>query len=341
MESQVEKRNSSNNSKDEIAPPSALTYLDPLYWNERFAKEQHYEWFKDYSHFRHLILEHIQPHSSVLELGCGNSQLSDEMHKDGIKDITCTDLSPVAVHNLQTRVSDKGFTEIKAMVADMLDLPFSDETFDVVIEKGTMDVLFVDSGDPWNPQAETVKKVMAMLQGVHRVLKPDGIFISISFGQPHFRRPIFEAREFTWSMKWDTFGDGFHYFFYTLKKCLLKATNGFSAENMLGSGGFGVVYKGSLGQDNTLIAIKIFKLENRGASQSFMAECGVLRNIRHRNLIKVITACSSVDYQGRDFKALVYEYMVNGSLDDWLHPKAIKGHDGTNNPTKIRFQPKT
>ncbi|XP_074320912.1 uncharacterized protein LOC141657539 isoform X4 [Silene latifolia] len=218
MESQVEKRNSSNNSKDEIAPPSALTYLDPLYWNERFAKEQHYEWFKDYSHFRHLILEHIQPHSSVLELGCGNSQLSDEMHKDGIKDITCTDLSPVAVHNLQTRVSDKGFTEIKAMVADMLDLPFSDETFDVVIEKGTMDVLFVDSGDPWNPQAETVKKVMAMLQGVHRVLKPDGIFISISFGQPHFRRPIFEAREFTWSMKWDTFGDGFHYFFYTLKK---------------------------------------------------------------------------------------------------------------------------
>ncbi|XP_074320910.1 putative LRR receptor-like serine/threonine-protein kinase At3g47570 isoform X2 [Silene latifolia] len=124
-------------------------------------------------------------------------------------------------------------------------------------------------------------------------------------------------------------------------QCLLKATNGFSAENMLGSGGFGVVYKGSLGQDNTLIAIKIFKLENRGASQSFMAECGVLRNIRHRNLIKVITACSSVDYQGRDFKALVYEYMVNGSLDDWLHPKAIKGHDGTNNPTKIRFQPKT
>ncbi|KAH9614014.1 hypothetical protein KSS87_022803 [Heliosperma pusillum] len=223
MESEVEKRfnnnnNNNNNDKDEVAPPSALTYLDPLYWNERFDKEQHYEWFKDYSHFRHLILEHIKPHSSVLELGCGNSQLSEEMHKDGITNITCTDLSPVAVHNLHTRLSSKGFKEIKAMVADMLDLPFKDETFDVVIEKGTMDVLFVDSGDPWNPQAETVRKVMTMLQGVHRVLKPDGIFISISFGQPHFRRPIFEAPEFTWSMKWDTFGDGFHYFFYTLKK---------------------------------------------------------------------------------------------------------------------------
>lgn len=45
------------------------------------------------------------------------------------------------------------------------------------------DVLFVDSGDPWNPQPATVSKVMAMLEGVHKVLKPDGIFISITFGQ--------------------------------------------------------------------------------------------------------------------------------------------------------------
>ena len=45
------------------------------------------------------------------------------------------------------------------------------------------DVLFVDSGDPWNPEPVTVSKVMAMLEGVHRVLKPNGIFISITFGQ--------------------------------------------------------------------------------------------------------------------------------------------------------------
>lgn len=44
------------------------------------------------------------------------------------------------------------------------------------------------------------------------------------------------------------------------------------------------------------------------------------RNIRHRNLVKVLTVCSGVDYQGNDFKALVYEFMVNGSLEDWLHP---------------------
>ncbi|PKU68085.1 hypothetical protein MA16_Dca024373 [Dendrobium catenatum] len=81
-----------------------------------------------------------------------------------------------------------------------------------------MDVLYVDSGDPWNPRLETVSKVMKVLQGVHKVLKPDGVFISISFGQPHFRRELFEAPCFTWSVEWKTFGEEFHYFFYTLKK---------------------------------------------------------------------------------------------------------------------------
>lgn len=154
----------------------------------------------------------------MLELGCGNSQLCEEMYRDGITEVTCTDLSAVAVEKMQKRLEAKGYKEIKVLEADMLDLPFNDECFDVVIEKGTMDVLFVNSGDPWNPRPETVAQVKAMLEGVHRVLKLDGIFISISFGQPHFRRPLFDAPNFTWSVEWSTFGDGFHYFFYVLRK---------------------------------------------------------------------------------------------------------------------------
>ena len=42
--------------------------------------------------------------------------------------------------------------------------------------------------------------------------------------------------------------------------------------------------------------------------------------IRHRNLVKVLTSCSGIDYQGNYFKALVYEFMANGNLDEWLHP---------------------
>ncbi|XP_050111671.1 probable LRR receptor-like serine/threonine-protein kinase At3g47570 [Malus sylvestris] len=49
-------------------------------------------------------------------------------------------------------------------------------------------------------------------------------------------------------------------------------------------------------------------------------ECEALRNFKHRNLVRIITACSSVDSLGNDFKALVYEYMEKGSLEKWLHP---------------------
>ncbi|PON62109.1 Serine/threonine protein kinase [Parasponia andersonii] len=105
---------------------------------------------------------------------------------------------------------------------------------------------------------------------------------------------------------------------------LLKATNGFSPNNMIGEGGFGSVYKGILEPHKKLIAVKVFSLENREASKSFMAECEILRNVRHRNLVKIITACSGVDYQGNDFKALAYEFMPNGSLEDWLHSDPTK-----------------
>ena len=68
-----------------------------------------------------------------------------------------------------------------------------------------------------------------------------------------------------------------------------------------------------------LVAIKVLNLQQKGASKSFMAECNVLRNIRHRNLVKILTCCSSMDYSGNQFKALVFEFMTNGSLDFWLH----------------------
>ncbi|XP_075637276.1 LRR receptor-like serine/threonine-protein kinase EFR isoform X1 [Castanea sativa] len=102
---------------------------------------------------------------------------------------------------------------------------------------------------------------------------------------------------------------------------LLKSTNGFSENNLIGSGSFGSVYKGVLSRNGAIVAIKVLNLQKQGASESFINECNALRSIRHRNLLKIISACSSSNYEGNEFKSLIFEFMCNGSLDQWLHPK--------------------
>ncbi|CAN1321042.1 Probable LRR receptor-like serine/threonine-protein kinase At3g47570, partial [Linum perenne] len=103
---------------------------------------------------------------------------------------------------------------------------------------------------------------------------------------------------------------------------LYKATDGFASTNLIGQGSFGSVYKGVLDDKGVSIniAVKVLNLQRSGASKSFHAECEALKNIRHKNLVKIVTVCSGVDRQGNDFKAIIYELMANGSLDDWLHP---------------------
>ncbi|XP_024169159.1 putative receptor-like protein kinase At3g47110 isoform X2 [Rosa chinensis] len=108
---------------------------------------------------------------------------------------------------------------------------------------------------------------------------------------------------------------------------LLKATDGFSSANLIGVGGFGSVFKGVL-DDDRVVAVKVLNMSHWGASRSFIAECEALRNIRHRNLVKIVTACSR-----NDFKALVYNFMENGSLEDWLHPSS--GIEEVTDPPKV------
>uniref|UniRef100_A0A0D9XQ36 non-specific serine/threonine protein kinase n=1 Tax=Leersia perrieri TaxID=77586 RepID=A0A0D9XQ36_9ORYZ len=86
-----------------------------------------------------------------------------------------------------------------------------------------------------------------------------------------------------------------------------------------GKGRYSSVYQGQLFQDINLVAIKVFTLETRGANKSFIVECNALRNVRHRNIVPILTACSSTDSSGNDFKALVYEFMPRGDLHKLLY----------------------
>ncbi|XP_020591158.1 putative leucine-rich repeat receptor-like serine/threonine-protein kinase At2g24130 isoform X2 [Phalaenopsis equestris] len=96
---------------------------------------------------------------------------------------------------------------------------------------------------------------------------------------------------------------------------LFEATRGFREERLIGSGSFGRVYKGIMG-DGTVVAVKVLQLQSSNSTRSFNRECQVLKRIRHRNLIRIITACSLAN-----FKALVLPFMTNGSLENHLYPQ--------------------
>lgn len=94
---------------------------------------------------------------------------------------------------------------------------------------------------------------------------------------------------------------------------LCNATQGFSAERLLGEGGYGQVFKGTLGSSE--VAVK--RMIHDGARE-FLAEVSVISQIRHRNLVQLFGWCR----EDQHF-LLVYEYMPNGSLEKWLFDSAV------------------
>ncbi|KAK4486943.1 hypothetical protein RD792_006258 [Penstemon davidsonii] len=94
---------------------------------------------------------------------------------------------------------------------------------------------------------------------------------------------------------------------------ILRATDNLDIANLVGKGSIGSVYKGTFSNE-MIYAIKVLDLDVQGAIKSFETECQIMRSIRHRNLVKVITSCSNLD-----FKALVLEYMPNGNLEKWFY----------------------
>ncbi|XP_057740701.1 L-type lectin-domain containing receptor kinase S.4-like [Arachis stenosperma] len=106
---------------------------------------------------------------------------------------------------------------------------------------------------------------------------------------------------------------------YSYKE-LKKATKGFKDKGLLGQGGFGRVYKGTLPNSKNQVAVKRVSHESKQGLREFVSEIASIGRLRHRNLVQLLGWC-----RRRGDLLLVYDFMENGSLDKYLfdEPKTI------------------
>ncbi|GMI92173.1 P2-type purinergic receptor 2, L-type lectin receptor kinase I.5 [Hibiscus trionum] len=96
-------------------------------------------------------------------------------------------------------------------------------------------------------------------------------------------------------------------------KTLYIATKGFKDKQLLGSGGFGKVYKGTLSYSNEQIAVKKVSHESNQGMKEFVSEIVSMGRLRHKNLVRLLGYC-----RRKKELLLVYDHMENGSLDKFL-----------------------
>ncbi len=93
------------------------------------------------------------------------------------------------------------YPHLRFKTMDMTAMTYKSLSFDVVFEKATLDSLVVDCKSPWDLKDPSYVELLKALKEVKKVLKPGGLFISITFTQPHFRVPLLASQGLGWSIQ--------------------------------------------------------------------------------------------------------------------------------------------
>ncbi|XP_015580120.1 EEF1A lysine methyltransferase 4 isoform X1 [Ricinus communis] len=181
----------------DVSSCNTYNYGDALYWDARYVQEGgSFDWYQRYSSLRPFVRRYIPLSSRVLMVGCGNALMSEDMVKDGYEDIMNIDISSVAIDMMRKKY--EYFPQLKYMQLDVrvnymltLFLLLKITTMDFWLgdsHSGTLDSLMCGNDAPIS--------AAQMLGEVSRLLKPGGIYMLITYGDPtvrmlHLSRPVY------------------------------------------------------------------------------------------------------------------------------------------------------
>jgi len=170
----------------ELLPKSKTHFAREEYWNQFFNRRQSsFEWYAEYEHLDHLFNRYLKQNDSILVIGCGNSSLSADLYDVGFKDTTSIDISDIVIKQMIEKYNKKGERnglEFKCM--DVFDMKLNENSFNVVIDKGTLDAIASDDTN------ETLNNINKMFGQIDKVIKTYGRYICISLLQSHIIKQL-------------------------------------------------------------------------------------------------------------------------------------------------------
>lgn len=163
-----------------LLPKSSKEFGSVDYWEKFFQQrgKKAFEWYGTYLELCGVLHKYIKPREKVLVIGCGNSELSEQLYDVGYQDIVNIDISEVVIKQMKERNAGRR-PQMSFLKMDMTQMEFPDASFQVVLDKGTLDAVLTDE------EEKTLQQVDRMLAEVGRVLQVGGRYLCISLAQAH------------------------------------------------------------------------------------------------------------------------------------------------------------
>lgn len=189
--------------------PAMPLYGSSKYWEAHYQDDddETYDWLLPFSALRSVLVEYggcqslgLRSRLATLIVGCGKSELCEQMYDAGWKTMTAVDISGTVIRHMEQRKYDRRGKPIRRgltfEVRDACNLPSPqyDEQFDLVIDKSTLDAMLCSRG-------ESILIVDKYLRSIYRTLKFGGTYIAVSLGPPKRRLSKLKREGLKWHIQ--------------------------------------------------------------------------------------------------------------------------------------------
>lgn len=158
-----------------LLPRTAEEFSSAEYWERFFKKrgEKAFEWYGDYNKLCGVLHKYIKPRDKVLVVGCGNSELSEQLYDVGYRHLTNIDISETVVNHMNQRNTERR-PELTFHHVDATQTPYEDCSYQATLDKGTLDAMASE---------EEGALASRMLAEVGRVLGVGGRYVCVTLAQ--------------------------------------------------------------------------------------------------------------------------------------------------------------